>query len=71
MFICSYFLCLHADIADALTITYLAEEHLQELDAGYEERAPRVRDVSMVGIKERSGNHGKDPSFIVYKCLLS
>lgn len=35
MFICSNFLCLHADIADALMITYLAEEHLEELDPGY------------------------------------
>jgi hypothetical protein len=51
LLISPYFTCLHADAADALMVTYLAEEHLVEADPAYVEKAPRGmrRDLETMG----------------------
>jgi hypothetical protein len=41
LLIVPYFICLHADAADALMITYSAEEHLEEMEANYSDKAPK------------------------------
>ena len=41
LLIVPYFICMHADAADTLMITYSAEEHLEEIEANYSDRAPK------------------------------
>jgi hypothetical protein len=41
LLIIPYWLCLHADAADALMITYSAEEHLEEMEPNYSDKAPK------------------------------
>lgn len=41
LLIVPYFICLNADAADALMITYSAEEHLAEMEVNYSDKAPK------------------------------
>lgn len=72
LLIIPYFICLHADAADALMVTYLAEEHLVEMDPLYVDKAPRVQPDCYLGAKERSRDHCQVEaiSYIWLICIL-
>lgn len=59
LLIVPYFVCLHANAADGLMITYSAEEHLEEMETNYSDKAPKGmrRDLETMARSRPSNIH--------------